>query len=97
MDLKESIIYQKWCWENNITIYPKPVVYNGSKCKIVINTNGIENVRNEVYEDKASFRLIEVEVSPGKVKQVKQLIPALYDEIRRLYKETYFLNKDKVL
>lgn len=96
MDANEALIYQKWCWENNITIYPKPVVYNGSRCKIVINTNGVENIRKEVYEDKPSSKLIEIEISPGKTKKVKQVIPGLYDEIRRLYKETYLLNKDQV-
>lgn len=95
MTREEIYIYQKWCWDNGITIYPKPITYNGSRCKIVINTNGQETIGKEVYEDKPTSKLIEIK-TPSGIKQEKQIIPGLYEKIAELYRDTYLKNKDKV-
>ncbi|UOX35288.1 hypothetical protein LXD69_07155 [Flavobacterium sediminilitoris] len=95
MDQKEAYIYKKWCLENKITIYPKPVTNNGSRCKIVINRNGKEKIGSEIYEVQKTFKEVEIQ-TPSGMKKVKQVIPPLYEKIEQLYKDTYFKNQNKI-
>ena len=68
--------HTKWCWENDITIYPKPITTNGNVCKIVVSIKGIEKVGEEKYVAK--------QVSKSKYTHIE-----LWDKIRELYKILY--------
>jgi hypothetical protein len=47
----------KWCWDNNIKIYPKPK--NGTKlCRIEINYKGSKHVSPEEYNQRDIYQKI---------------------------------------
>lgn len=41
--------YTKYCWSNEIFIYPVPIVSNGSVCKIAIKIKGVEKIGEEKF------------------------------------------------
>ncbi|WP_392420119.1 hypothetical protein ACF3OE_00480 [Capnocytophaga canis] len=45
-------VAMSWCWENGITIYPIPLVPNGSSMKICVNNNGAETIGKDIYYNK---------------------------------------------
>lgn len=55
MDAKEFHKYFSWCVGNGITIYPRPIVPNGSVLKIVVNSNGTEKVGEEKFTDNKIY------------------------------------------
>lgn len=88
MDTRESHKYMKWCNDRGITIYPKPVVSDGSKCRIALNIRGKEKVGSEIYELLPYKKKVELK-TPSGIKEELIIVPGLYDRIRTLYRDTY--------
>ncbi|ALU74324.1 hypothetical protein AUW17_05280 [Tenacibaculum dicentrarchi] len=41
-----------WCFENDIKIFPKPMVSSGAVLKLVLSNKGIERISDETYSPK---------------------------------------------
>lgn len=90
MDGKEFYKYAKLCHDNQITIYPK--ASNTGKYKIIINTRGKEKTGDEIYEDKAYTKEINLQ-TPNGMRRVKVEVPSIADKIFQLYKQICIKNK----
>ena len=90
MEVAEAHRYMKKCNDNNITVYPMPS--NSRKYKLVINTNGRENIGSEIYEDKPYIKEVAIKTPQG-IKKVKQVVPSWGDKIHELYKQICEKNK----
>ncbi|MCG8762937.1 hypothetical protein G1K46_09360 [Tenacibaculum finnmarkense] len=53
-----NINAKRWCWNNGIKIFPKPMVSNGSVLKIVISNNGVEKIGKDNYDNKEVYKKI---------------------------------------
>lgn len=41
----------KWCWDNELRIYPQPLTSTGSRMKIVVEKKGSQKMGDEVFND----------------------------------------------
>jgi hypothetical protein len=90
MESRQSHLYTKACWENHITIYPKPS--NTGKYKIIINTKGREKEGTEVYHDKPYIKEVVLHTPTG-IKREKVQMPSVWEKINELYKQICIKNK----
>lgn len=86
-----EVKYMKWCWENNIKIYPTPITPCGTKAKIIIDYGRKTVQGDEVYEKKAKTVNQQVKTAKGYSNSTVHLL-GLYDKIQELYKTIYFKN-----
>lgn len=89
MDAKEVYKYMSWCISKNILIYPK--ASNTGKYRIIICRNGKEKLGNEIYQDKETYKTVDVKTKNG-VKKEKVRVPPLHDRIYELYKDIFEKN-----
>ncbi|WP_233860872.1 hypothetical protein [Tenacibaculum piscium] len=47
-----------WCFENEIKIFPKPMISNGSVLKIVVSEKGNEKIGKDNYDNKEVYKKI---------------------------------------
>ena len=91
MDAKEFYLYSSACIKRNVVIYPK--VINNSGCyKIVINVNGKEKVKDEIYKTEA-YKRKKIIKTPTGIKELIEVIPAYHDKVAEYYKEIAIKNK----
>ncbi|SOU87858.1 hypothetical protein [Tenacibaculum dicentrarchi] len=53
-----NIKAMSWCLDNEIKIFPKPMVSSGAVLKIVVSNKGIEKVGKDNYDNKEVYKKI---------------------------------------
>ncbi|GET48820.1 hypothetical protein RCZ02_16510 [Capnocytophaga felis] len=56
-----------WCWNNGVSIYPIPLVSNGSRLRICLNNNGKETIGKDIYDN-----------GPAIYEKIKEMYRAIY-------------------
>ena len=87
--IEQEHIHFKWCNENGIKVYPIPVSRSRpDEYYIVVETNGVGKQGQRIFNKKRIQKSVEKVVKNKKVKET-EVIPSVWEQIRKLYELLY--------
>lgn len=86
---EQEHIHFKWCNENGIKVYPVPVSRSRQdEYFIVVERNGVGKQGEKIFNNKKTQKTIE-KIVKNKVVKETEVIPSVWEQIRKLYELLY--------